>query len=568
MEPGRGQHTGGERRGLGWVLDTLRADLRQAVRRLRRAPGLSLGIVLTLALGIGAATTMFTIAEGVLLRGLPYPDAARLVNVWQTRPGWQGRESLDQWWDRVPLTYEQYLRWRESASAFDEVALYHAYSVVLRGETGPEALRVGTATASLATVLGVRPELGRWFLPGEEGQGGDRVAVLSNDFWRARFGNDPDVLGSQVFLNGAAFTVIGVMPGDFRLRSTIDWTKPRGLGLWRSDDAGHRPLWVPLGSVEGDGDMADIQFEGIGRLRPGMTLAAALTETEPLIRGDASRDLQGVRMETRARVETSGLSIQVALLALPSALLLLIACGNVATLLLGEAFNRRREMATRVALGAGVWRVIGQLLTENLLLGLLGSLVGVAIALGGTAILVDLAPPLSRIQEISVDGLVLGFACALGLFSGALFGLGPAVSLGHSQPHSALRERGGSAASTSRRQHVVVFAEVALTVALLVPGGLLARTFGNLSAVDPGFHADGVAIARVDVSSSLSPGIAQELRERLAAVPGVRRASGIESLPFLGSTRNRRVFLDGGAPDSPATLAHSRIILPGYHEVM
>jgi len=548
----------------------LLCDIRFAVRSLRKRPLFTAVIILTLGIGIGASSAVYSIAHTVLLRELPYDEPDDLVNLCLTHPGWRGREVVDSWWDRVPLSYPEYLDWAKSTKLFQTTAAYGRGFLELTGMGETERLRIGMATASLMEVLGSRLVLGRWFLPGEDGPTAERVAVLSHAFWRERFGADGDVLGRSLTLSDDRYTVIGVLPPGFRLRSTIDWGAPRGFALWREGDSGERALWVPVGTVHKLG-RSYTNYEGIGRLARGATVTQALAEAEPILRGDASPEQKGVRMATRFDVETAGLREQIMLLSAGALILLLIACGNVAGLLMSEAIGRRKEIVTRNALGADTVRIVRQLLTESVVVGVLGSVFGALSAVAGIRFLASVAPPLSRMQEVETLWAPLLFACLAGVSAGLLFGLAPALMAGGREPGNALRSTGMTRSGHSI-QRAVVTLEIALTVSLLATGGLLTRTLTNLYAVDLGFDPRFVAAIQVQLSPNrVTPQEAtsfySEVLQRIGVAPEIHHAGGTASLPFLGGAWSSSVVIEGRQAEGKVGI-HQRIVLPGFFETM
>jgi predicted permease len=535
--------------------------------------------VLTLGLGIGAATTIYTIADSVLLRKLPYPETDRLVSVWTTRPSWRGRESLDRLWDRVLMSHDEYRAWRDGTSLFEETALYKSkgdlYAVSGAGEL--ERMAVGITTSSLLRVLGIQPTIGRWFLPGEDGPDHERLAVLGHSLWQERFHSDRNVVGTTVTLREdedvteKTYTVIGVAPPDMRLRMTIYWKSPGEFSLWRTADVAEKDLWLPVGVVN---DLDVDNYEGIGRLRPGVSLEQAAAEIEPLIRGDAPPESRGVRVVPRSDVLSAGLRSQLLLLSVPSGLLLLIAFSNIAALLLGEADNRKREVATRMALGASRCRITRQLLTESVLLGFLGSAMGGFLAMLGTRTLVAIAPPASRLQEVEVFWPTLLFACAAGVGGALLFGLAPAFGSEIRAGELRLQVGAHSSCRVGRGlQSRIVSLQVVCTVMLLVLAGLLTRTLLNLSHVDLGFDRRNLAVVEFLLPDSYSKQelvpYLDEVLERVRALPGIENVGLIQSLPFTksGGWDPDDVVLEDRPLDPPHRV-ELRKVSPSYHDVM
>jgi predicted permease len=518
-----------------------------------------------LGLGIGASTAIFSVVEGVLLRPLPYASPGELVQVWETFPEWRANPQLASGWDQVWLAWPDYERWRDGQTAFEDVAIYGSTGMTLTGGDTPERILVGRASASLLPVLGVRPILGRGFLPGEDGRNAERVAMLGYAAWRDRFGADPELLGRAITLNDELFTVVGILPQGFRVR---------GFGPF--GDSGDYPVWIPLGADNARLTANSHSYEAVARLRPGITVAQAQVETETLLRGDRSPDEVGARLELRDEAEDAGLRGPLYLLQAAALVLLLIACGNVAMLSLGEFSGRRHEMATRMAVGAGGGRLIRQLLSESVLLGVVGSAVGVALALIGTRTLVGLAPPIPRLDQVGVNGPVLLFAVCVGAASGLLFGMAPSWHFLRGKIHPSLQA--GRRVEEHRRSLFpfgVISVETALTALLLVSGGLLVRSLTNLLAVDPGFQQESTAHVSMRLPRGRYTGPEQRLAvfhqmaAEISAVPGVKAVSGTSRLPFLGFP-NLLSFGIEGRPDPEGGSRHtsSRSVLPGYFETL
>lgn len=547
-------------------MDTFFQDLRFGARTLARRPLFTTIAVLTLGLGLGAATAMYSVVARVLIESVPFREPGRVVNVWQTAEGARGAPGLvGRTWDRLPMSFDQYRAWQVDNTAFEGIAVHNAVETTLTGQGPAERIALGIGSASLLSVLGVEPVLGRWFLPEEEavvlGQA-SAVTVLSYETWQRRLGGDPGVLGRTLVLDGVSHTIVGVLPAGFRLRH---------LGMhWLGDDQrGVRDVWKPLGSALGNGN----NLEAVARLAPGVSREQALSETRAILL--AKRDRGEVRIVPRTEDETHGLSSPLLLLFGATGLVLVIACANIATLSLGELHGRRSELVTRSALGAGRRRLVGQLLTESLLLGALGTAVGALVALAGTRILVALAPPLPRVEAVGVDLRALGFAMSIGLLAVAAFGTLPAFL---SARRSGVGLPATTRTATGRRtgsERWLVSLEIALTVVILVAGGLLGRSLQQLLAVDPGFDPDGLATVRVFIPQSGYPtpddvGRAhEELVATIAAIPGISRASAITRLPFPGLTNTTTLTVLG--PDGqrgPHVSAQQLYVAPGYHETM
>jgi putative ABC transport system permease protein len=502
---------------------------------------------------------MFSVVEGVLLRPLPYARPGELVQVWETFPEWRANPQLASGWDQVYLAWPEYERWREGQTVFGDVAIFGSTAMTLTGQDTPERILVGRASASLLSVLGVGPILGRGFLPGEDGRNAERVAMLGHAAWRDRFGADPEVLGQAITLNDELFTVVGILPQGFRVR---------GFGPF--GDPGDYLVWIPVGADNARLRAGSHSYEGVARLRPGITLAQVQVETETLLRGDQSPEKVGAGLELRDEAEDAGLRGPLLLLQAAALVLLLIACGNVA-MLLGEFSGRRHEMATRMAVGAGGGRLIRQLLSESVLLGILGSGVGLALALIGTRTLVGLAPPIPRLDQVSVNGPVLAFAIGVGAASGLLFGMAPSWHFSSGKIYPSLQA--GPRIVGHRRSlfpSSIISVETALTALLLVSGGLLIRSLTNLLAVDPGFQQESTAHVSLRLPRGRYAGPEQRLAAfnqmaaEISAVPGVNAVSGTSTLPFFGFPNLVSFGIERRAdPEGGSRHTSSRSVLPG-----
>ncbi|MFG1691484.1 ABC transporter permease [Gemmatimonadota bacterium] len=550
-------------------LDPLLQDTRFGLRTLRRRWLFTSIAIGTLGLGIGASTAVFSLVDGVLLQDPPFDNPEELVTVWATFPHWRGREGLDANWERIYVSLRDYRRWREEQTHFQDVAVYSTTVATLTGRGTPERLRIGTGSASLFPLLGVRPALGRAFLPGEDGHTARRIALLSHDFWQERFGGDPGVLGQTLELDLESYTVVGVLPRDFRLRS---------FGLFSSPgDSGERSFWVPMGNSEEEVEEGNRVFETIARLKPGVTIDQARAETVSLILGDKDPARNGVWLHPRRAEERRGVSTPLLILLGSSLLLLVVGCGNVATLLLGEVATRRHEIATRMSVGAGRGRIVRQLLTEAVLVGVGGSAVGILLALAATQGLLGMAPPLPNLDRVGVNGPVLAFAVAAGVLTGILFGLAPLTDLRKRSMAGALRgDRRAGGKREGWLQRSIVSVELALTVVLVISGGLMARSLSALMAVDPGYRPESVATIRPQLNMLFYPDIREwaalyaEMKEAVEKIPGVRSAGGTTSLPLVGFPAASTLDIVGQvlADGEQRPTANHRRVLPGYFETM
>jgi putative ABC transport system permease protein len=547
-------------------MDTLLQDLRFALRTLRRRPVFAAIAAATLSLGIGSATTVFSVVKTVLVESVPFEGKARLVNVWQIARGARGAPGLvGQTWDRLPISFGQYRDWQVANTLFDCVAVHNAVQATLTTRDGAERVWIGFGSASLLSVLGVQPVLGRWFRPEEEGrkpgEGASPVAVVSYETWQVRLGGNPKVLGTTVTLDGRAHAVVGVLPAGFRLRYL-------GMHWLGADRDGRRDVWAPIGTPGlGNGN----NLEAVARLARGVPDDRVIAEATRIF--EASRPGALVRLAERASDETRGLTSPLLLLFAATGLLLLIGCANVAALLLGELVARRRELSTRMALGAGASRIARQLLTETLVIGALGGVIGAGLAFAGTRLMVALGPPLPRVEAVRVDPGVLAFAVVLAMVAAAVSGTLPALTSAR-RGAAVLDPSRGASRARGRLERAVVASEVAMTVVLLVVGGLLGRSLTRLLAVDPGFEPAGLATIRIALpddrlrTAEAAAATYEEILARIRALPGVTAASATTRLPFPGETNTSTAsFVDRNGAGRQFGAQQERV-LPGYHETL
>jgi putative ABC transport system permease protein len=539
-------------------MDTLLQDLKYAVRTLRRTPAFTLAAVACLALGIGANTAIFSVIDGVLLRPLPFKDPGSLVMVWETNRA-QGR-------DRNVVSPANYLDWRAQNSTFSDIGSYIDWHANLTGVDEPVEVGVSIATASFFTVLGVAPELGRVYTPEEDAPNGPQVVVLSHRLWERRFGARHDVLGARLELNGRPSTVIGVMPASFGIEGS------------KAD------LWTPM-QLNPSLDYrtrTGRYLTSIARLKPNVTLQRAQVDMSAIARRleDAHPIFNtgwGANLVPMYEQVIGGVRRALFVLGGVVAFVLLIACANVANLLLARSTARTREVAVRAALGAGRGRMVRQLLTESVVLSALGGAVGLLLAYWGVQGVKTLAPRgVPRVSSISIDGWTMAFTLVVAVVTGLLFGLVPALRTGRGNLQTILREGSRGSTGSGRGRAVLVAAQVALSLVLLIGAGLMMRSFVRLQSVDPGFDPDGVLTGRVQLagerfrSASAATAFFDQLLERVEKVPGVESAGAINWLPFGGDGSSTSYWIEGRPVPPPTSefAADIRGVDPRYFRTM
>ncbi|HWS87832.1 MAG TPA: ABC transporter permease [Pyrinomonadaceae bacterium] len=512
---------------------TLLQDLRFGARMLWKKPGFTAVAVLTLALGIGANTAIFSVVNAVLLRPLPFPDAERLVLVWN-----RGAEAAGG--DRTPLAVADLLDWRAQSRSFADVGAFQRAMYNYAGGDSPERVQAAGVTANFFPMLGVQAQLGRTFLPDEERAGAPRVALLSQGFWRSHFAADPQAVGRTFSLNGEPYTVVGVMPA----------------GLDFPD--GDVKLWTAM-RLEQPARRGPYFLTGVARLKPGVTLEQARAEVNAMRTSFGGQTFSFNVVPVNEFVVGD---VRTALLVLLGAvtLVLLIAAVNVANLSLVRSAARVKEISIRAALGASRARIVRQLLVESLSLALVGGLLGALWASWGVELLLKIAPEnIPRLDQIAIDGRVLGWTALVSLATGVLFGLAPAWQSSRLNPNEALKEGGrGATESAGRRRwrDLLVVSELALTVMLLVGAGLLVKSFWRLQHVESGVSTEGVLTMQLALRGqrySDAPQVGAfhaSLLERVRALPGVRAAAVSNSLP-PDSTEFSDDFTVEGRPAAP-----------------
>jgi putative ABC transport system permease protein len=529
-------------------------DLRYGTRSLLKNPGFALTVVITLALGIGANTTIFTIVNAVMLRPLPYGNSERLMKL-NTAGSRIGERTSPQ----------NFLDWRSQNQSFENLGGYFAPTAIdLSGEGEPERISGAMISETLFPALEVAPAIGRNFLAEEDRKGGTNVVILSHGLWVRRFGMDPQILGHKLSLNGRPYTVVGVMPSHFEFPSI------------------ETGLWIPFSSVYEDGGRGNFFVDVIGKLKPGVSIAQAQSDMDRIA---ANLEQQYPEVNNGSRISvvplqeiiTSKIRPTLVLLLGVVGFVLLIACANVANLLLSRAAGRQREIAVRAALGASSLRIIRQLLSESALLALIGGALGLAIAYCSVRALIVINPEsIPRMNEITLDARVLAFTVVASILTCLLFGLAPAWFASRPDLNETLKEglRGSSPQGSVLRRTLVVV-EFALALLLLVGSGLMLRSFIRLLAVSPGF--DTVNILTFDVAlpsekySGDRPGqFFEEALGRIAVLPGVQSVGATTSLPFSRTNNGRYFTLEGRTGNNPGdyTLSGHRLVSSSYFQTL
>jgi putative ABC transport system permease protein len=545
------------------VLDTLRQDLRYALRQIRVHPAHALLVAATLALGIGANTAMFSAVNAVVLRPLPFRDPGRLYMLWEENPV--------KGWNRETAAPANMFDWKAGVTAFQDMAAYADFDDEknLTGEGEPHVLHATDVTGDFFSVLGVAPRLGRGFHPEETWQGSEPVVVLSDATWRDRFGADPGVVGRTIRLDGVTRRVVGVMPAGFHYpNQNVQAWLPMGWDpASRTKTFFRRAHWL----------------RPIARLRPGATVGEARKQLAAV-----AHRLQERYPETNRNMSAGMTPLhrfvvgdtRTPLLVLLGAvgLLLLLACANVANLLLVRASGRAREMAVRLALGAQGRRLVRLLMTESLLLSVAGGAGGVLLGWWGTRVLERLQPhDLLRVAHFGIDPSVLGFAAAITILSGLLFGLAPALWARRADAAETLREgrhTGAPGRSARRTAGALVVAEVALALLLVTGAGLLVRSFWHLQDVNPGFDAHGVLSATVELpgteydTGTKATAFFRELVARAGTIPGVESVGATSQLPLIEQGYTSDFSIEGRDPDDYGSEVIHRRVTPGYFRTM
>ncbi len=543
-----------------WRGEMLWQDIRFAIRTLQKSPGFTVVAVLTLALGIGANTAIFTMVNSVILQPLPYQDSHRLVSLWHS---YENVGLL-----RASVSPPNYVDYTRETEIFEDVSAFTSTNMTLTGDADPTRLRVAQVTANFFQTLQAQPNVGRTLRPDEGEPGREFVAMLSNEFWQTRFGGDPQVIGQTLALDNNSYEIVGMLPPTFRFTFVSD-------------------IYVPLAFTPqqlSDNNRGREFLSVIARLQDGVDLPAAQSRM-----ADVARRIDEIYGRGGYTIGMAYLKDDIlrgntrpALLVLLGAVgfVLLIGCANVANLLFARADARQRELAVRTALGASRARIVRQFLTESTVLGGIGGLAGLLLAIGGVQILRNLpGVSIPRADQIAIDGTVLLFTAGISLVTGLLFGLGPALGIGTQTQLDSLQE-GGRRSIGGRRSALVrkalVVSEVSLALVLLIGAGLMMKSFARIAAVDPGFNPTGVLSVRVNLPTNRYSENEERViffanaLERIRALPGVTNAGAIIPLPMSGANWSGSFQVEGVqySEDNPTPNTKMRYVTPHYIETM
>ncbi len=548
------------------MIETLWQDVRYGARQLLRSPGFTAVAVLTLALGIGANTAIFSVVHSLLLTPPRYHEPDRLVVVWEhNRP----RARLTN-----TISPANFLDWREQNTVFEQMAAFVDLRANLTGVEEPEELPMQLVSVNLFPLLGVQAVHGRVFLPEEGVRGQNRVVLLSDALWRRRFNADEGIIGKPLTLNHESYTVVGILPRDFQLflRKGSQTTTPA-------------EMWIPYAFTDQHRIRRGRSMASLARLKPGVTLAQAQAEMHAIA---ARLEQQHPDFNTGWGVNVVPLQeqlvgdLRLSLLVLMAAVgfVLLIACANVANLLLSRAVARQHEVAIRAALGAGRWRILQQLLTESLLLGGVAGTIGLLLAFWGVDALKAISPREleTLMRGVAIDGWVLGFTAGVSLITAALFGMVPAFATLRGNVGESLKQgvRGGNLARSGRVRRLLVVSELALALVLLISAGLLIKSFSRLQSVPAGFNSENVLTLRIQLSSeryddrAQRTGFFRDLLARIRTLPGVQSAGAVAFLPLdgLGSATIFSVVGQPPPPPGQEPVCDVRVVHPGYFRTM
>ena len=547
-------------------------DLRYALRNFGRNPGFAAIVILILAVGIGSNTVMYSIVDSVLLRPLPFRDPGRLFAIQEQVPKFAYLAPS------FPVSAHHLREWRKEWHAYDQIAIFNNYTTNLTSNGEPERLDIARASAELFPMLGVEPQIGRNFLPEEDGLGSDKVVLITDALWRRRFHADPSILGQKILLDGVPFSVIGVLPAGLVVPKESD-LQGMNYGDVNPD------LWKPLAIADSELDeMGDFNFACIVRLKPGYSRERALDELNAIQRGIIEKYVKQP-IELRAllaplQTQITGRSRQGLLMLLGAVgAVLLIVCVNIANLLLSRATGRRREFAIRAAIAASSARLMRQMMTESFLLAAMGGALGIALAYAALRMVIASAPAdLPRLNEIRIDGTALSVAVLLAAASAMLFGLLPAWKSARSDPQNGLRSSGRSATEgrqSGRLRSALVAMEVALSTVCLVAAGLLLHSFVRLMHVDRGFAVEHITTVTLNLPVARYPDTAhrsdflRKLLDQVKALPGVTNASVSNMIPLTGEGNNNIINAEGStARELERPIADRRQISEDYFRTL
>lgn len=547
-------------------MNTLGQDIYYGTRMLFKRPGFTVVALLTLALGIGMNTALFSVVKAVLLRPLPFEDPDRLVLIY----GSNLQKALTQ----SEIAPADFVDYREQNRSFQNVSALRYRDFTLTGVDEPQLIRGAMVSANFFSLLGARPFLGRVFLTDEDQPGKDRVAVISYGLWQRRFGSDPSIIDKPLTLNGESFIVSGILPPEFDF--------PRASEQVSSPD-----LWIPLTFTADDlRNRRNHVLLIVARLNPGIILTRAQADLSVIADGLEQQYPQsnsGWNVKAVLLNEQFVVNTRPALLVLLGAvaLVLFIACANVANLSLVRAASRQKEIALRIALGASRVRIIRQLLTESVLLATIGGVLGVVLALWAVKVLTNLKPDyIPRMNDVGIDSWVLGFTLAVSLLTGVVFGLAPALQASKPDVNDTLKEGGKSPTSGSGRNRtglVFVVSEIALALVLLISAGLLIRSFTRLLSVNPGFNGNNLATMEINLPRSKygkpqqQSAFFEQLIQRVAGLPGIESVGGTNHLPLGGSNSSVSFTVEGRplpGPGEATPTTNWRAVTPDYFKTM
>jgi len=539
-------------------MHTLLQDLRYATRMLLKKPAFTLIAIVTLALGIGVNTAIFSVVNAVLLRALPYHNAEQLVLLFSTTTNGE----------KDGISIPEGLDFQAQVQSLEDLTIFQSQSVNLTGGDRPDRVRGGFVSANFFTVFNIKPILGRDFVEGEDRQGAAKLVIINEKFWQERLQGETNLQDKKLILNGESYSIIGVVPSTFKqpLDPEVE-------------------LWMTAPNYPGNTAQRETRFLlSIGHLKPGVSLSQAQAEVSTIASQLAEAypkesTGRGAKLESFRELTVSDIRPALLLLFAAVGVILLIACANLANLLLARGLARQKEIAVRAAMGASRWRLIRQLLTETSLLGLLGGGLGLLLAQWGLYGLLKLPQGFVRVDDVNLDGRVLLFALAASLVTGWLFGLAPALQLAKPDLHAMLKEGGrssGEGAKWNRLRSTFVVVQIALSLLLLVSGGLLIRSFDKLLRVDPGFKPEKLLTMEYRLprnkyeKSEAQWNVHRQIIERISEVPGVTSASLVRGLPFSGNGGSAGIILpDREIPQKgkePKVMFNTA--MPNYFETM